>query len=532
VSDTGATVPESLTDAGSISDAAERRRIKALHALGILDSPFEERFDRLTRTAARLFDVPMAAVSLVDVNRQWFKACVGLEDRETSLETSLCTIAIRGGDQQLVIEDARSDPRFATHGAVTDDPWVRFYAGQPLRLPSGEIPGTLCVFDSRPRRFTEEDSAALRDLADLVERELTSEGVEDLLGQLIRVTARARAIADAAAEGIIALTPAGRVEFANDSAESMLGYGRGGLADLDLHAAVHGDGSECDGDCPLAGAIGGAGTLPSTRAEFTRVDRGRIPVEIAAQQVIEKEEVTGIVVTFADISSQVELERVREEFAAHVTHDLRSPLTTIRGFTEIVRHSDGIGEEERDQLGAVLRGTERLERLIDDLLALSELDAAPGEVERAPIDLAALVRKLADDLAAEAASRSLRVEVDAPDRLDVEGDADQLERAIANLTSNAIKYSPDDGLVTIRAAAADGRCTVSVSDRGPGVPPDEIEQLGDRFFRASTSGGVKGTGLGLAIAKEVADRHGGELRVESALGEGSTFTVELPVAAG
>ncbi len=246
----------------------------------------------------------------------------------------------------------------------------------------------------------------------------------------------------------------------------------------------------------------------------------------------EKEEVTGIVVTFADISSQVELERVREEFAAHVTHDLRSPLTTIRGFTEIVRQSDGIGEEERDQLGAVIRGTERLENLIDDLLALAELDAASGEVERAPVDLAALVRKLADDHAAEAASRSLRVEVDAPDRLVVEGDADQLERAIANLTSNAIKYSPDDGLVTIRAVVADGRCTVSVSDRGPGIPAAEIDKLGNRFFRASTSGGVKGTGLGLAITKEVAESHGGELRVESALGEGSTFTVELPTAVG
>ena len=521
------------TGVGSFTDEAERRRIESLRALGILDSPFEERFDRITRTAARLFDVPMAAVTLVDVNRQWFKACIGIEDRETSREVSLCSIAIGGGGGPLVIEDAKTDPRFADHGAVTEDPWVRFYAGQPLRLPDGEIPGTLCVFDSRPRSFSQADADALSDLARLVERELTSEGVEEMLGELVRTTARVRAVADAAAEGIIVLTPAGKIEFANDSAESMLGYDQGALADLDFHAAVHANGSDsgCDGHCSLSRAIAAVEALPAERGTFCLAGGSCIPVEVAAEPVVERDEVTGIVVTFGDISEQVELERMKDEFSAHVTHDLRSPLTTIRGFTEMVREGDEVSDEVRGQLDAVLRGTKRLEDLIDDLLAVAKLDSAEADGPREPVDIAALARQLAGDLGAEAKSRSLRIEVDAPDRLEVMANADQLERALANLTSNAVKFSPDGGVVAIRVSADGDRCRVAVSDQGPGIPAEEIERLGTRFFRASTSGGVKGTGLGLAITREVAESHGGALRIESVLGEGSTFAVELPLSA-
>ena len=512
---------------GSISDAAERRRLEALHGLGILDTPFEERFNRITRTAARLFGVPTAAVTLVDVNRQWFKACVGLDERESSLEVSLCAIAIRGSGP-LVIEDAAADPQFASHPAVTPDDGVRFYAGHPLHLPGGEIPGTLCVFDSQPRSFSSEDAEALHDLAEIVEQELTSEGTEELLGELVRTTARIRAVAGAALEGIVVLAPDGRVEFANEAAAAALGHDSGGLEGIDLHAAVHAGASYCDEGCALARAIERAEPVALGRETFHRDDGVAMPVEVAAAPVVERGDVTGIVLTFADITERVELERVKDELTAHVTHDLRSPLTTIRGFTELVR--EGVEGERRARLDAVLRATGRLEALINDLLALSELDDPTADVVREPVDVAAQVRELAHDLGAQAASNGLRIEVQAPKPILVTGDPAKLERALANLVSNAVKFSPDGGTVSIRAAVGEGTCAVAVSDQGPGVPPEEIGRLGTRFFRASTSEGVKGTGLGLAITREVAEHHGGEMRVESELGAGSTFTVELPLA--
>lgn len=158
-------VPETTVD--------EDGRLEALRSLNVLDTEPEERFDRLTRTARRLFDVPIALVSLVDANRQWFKSCMGLGVRETPRDISFCGHAILG-DDVFVISDALQDPRFADNPLVTGEPHIRFYAGCPLRVAGGHKVGTLCIIDSRPRDFGTEDVAALRDLAAMVQSELSA----------------------------------------------------------------------------------------------------------------------------------------------------------------------------------------------------------------------------------------------------------------------------------------------------------------------------------------------------------------------
>ena len=149
----------------------ETKRLAALDALKILDTAPEERFDRITRVAAHLFDVPIALVSLVDKNRQWFKACYGLDASETSRDISFCGHAILS-DKTLVIPDAWQDERFFDNPLVTDAPHIRFYAGQPLILPGGSKIGTLCLIDRQPRQWNNEDSKLLQDLAATVENEL------------------------------------------------------------------------------------------------------------------------------------------------------------------------------------------------------------------------------------------------------------------------------------------------------------------------------------------------------------------------
>lgn len=143
----------------------------ALHALKILDTPPEERFDRLTRLARRMFGVQIALVSIVDTNRQWFKSCDGLDASETSREISFCGHAILGDDIFLV-PDAALDDRFSDNPLVTGEPRIRFYAGCPLRMANGSKLGTLCIIDRQPREFGEEDKALLRDLARMAEQEL------------------------------------------------------------------------------------------------------------------------------------------------------------------------------------------------------------------------------------------------------------------------------------------------------------------------------------------------------------------------
>lgn len=149
----------------------ESARVTALRGLNILDTPSEERFDRLTRLARKLFGVPIALVSLIDANRQWFKSCDGLRVSETPRDISFCGHAILG-DDVFVIPDASSDARFSDNPLVTGAPDIRFYAGCPLKMTDGSKLGTLCIIDTKPRTFTEVDKSMLRDLARMAEEEL------------------------------------------------------------------------------------------------------------------------------------------------------------------------------------------------------------------------------------------------------------------------------------------------------------------------------------------------------------------------
>jgi diguanylate cyclase (GGDEF)-like protein len=153
--------------------ADEPARLAELRALDVLDTPAEERFDRITRLAKRLFDVPMVAVSLVDERRQWFKSSVGLAMSQTPREDAFCGHAILG-DGMMEVPDAAVDERFHDNPLVTQDPGVRFYAGFPIKGPGGSALGTLCLFDHTPRRLSSEDHALLRDLTQMVEQELVS----------------------------------------------------------------------------------------------------------------------------------------------------------------------------------------------------------------------------------------------------------------------------------------------------------------------------------------------------------------------
>ncbi len=151
----------------------EKARLKSLRSLNVLDTLPEERFDRLTRMAQRIFAVPIALVSLVDENRQWFKSCAGLSVSETPRDISFCGHTILG-DEVFIIPDAQKDIRFADNPLVTNEPKIRFYAGCPIKAPDGRKLGTLCIIDQIPRSFNEEDIETIKDLSSMVEHELAA----------------------------------------------------------------------------------------------------------------------------------------------------------------------------------------------------------------------------------------------------------------------------------------------------------------------------------------------------------------------
>jgi diguanylate cyclase (GGDEF)-like protein len=151
----------------------EEKRVETLRQLGILDTDYEERFDRLTRLASHMFGTPIALVTLIDQDHQWFKSCVGLDSKGSSRDVSFCAHAILG-DDSFVIPDAKEDDRFSDNPFVVQEPHIRFYAGHPIKASNGSKLGTICIIDDMPRDLGESDREALQDLAEMVEREIAA----------------------------------------------------------------------------------------------------------------------------------------------------------------------------------------------------------------------------------------------------------------------------------------------------------------------------------------------------------------------
>jgi len=228
-----------------------------------------------------------------------------------------------------------------------------------------------------------------------------------------------------------------------------------------------------------------------------------------------------------------QLDQEKSDFVSTVSHELRTPLTSIMGYLELLGAGEGgpLTDDQAALVEVVARNSHRLLTLIEDLLILARIESGALSIHPVDVDAGELVRGIAAELAPQAAVRQVTVRLDVADGLPaVLGDAGQLERVLLNLFTNALKFTPPTGTITVSAHALDGLVQVVVADTGIGIPADELPRLFDRFFRASTAHqqAVPGTGLGLAIARRIVEAHGGTIAVESAVGAGTTVTIALP----
>jgi signal transduction histidine kinase len=246
--------------------------------------------------------------------------------------------------------------------------------------------------------------------------------------------------------------------------------------------------------------------------------------------------------TFNDMAERVagtvqelrQLDRMKSTFVSTVSHELRTPLTAIKGYLEALTEgmAGDLNEEQQEFAEIAQENVARLEALMTDLLLLSRLDSGLAEPDRRPVHLLPVLERLVASFRPAAAKREIEVRLDATGDIVVLGEELRLTQAFGNLVSNALKFGPPGSTVDIRLEGRDADAVVEVTDRGIGIPEDELPQLTQRFFRASTAGGVEGTGLGLAITREMVERQEGRLEIESRVGEGSTFRVRLPVYDG
>jgi signal transduction histidine kinase len=221
-------------------------------------------------------------------------------------------------------------------------------------------------------------------------------------------------------------------------------------------------------------------------------------------------------------------ENIRREFVANVTHELKTPLTSISGFVETIRDDENIDAKTRDRfLDIISIESARLGRLIDDILIISDIENGREANTDGDIDVAAATYEVVEILSPVANDAGIRLTFDYSYEMHMGGNSDRFKQLMANLIENAIKYSNAGSSVRISAAKADDRIRVSVRDEGIGIPEEHMDRLFERFFRVdkSRSKEAGGTGLGLAIVKHIAALFGAEIEVQSKLGEGSTFTV-------
>ena len=289
----------------------ETERVQALLDLAVLETPGEERFDRITRVAKRHFGVAIALVSLVDSERQWFKSRQCLDAEQTPRDISFCGHAILG-EAIFQIPDAQADPRFADNPLVTGPPHIRFYAGAPLHAPGGERVGTLCIIDDQPQAFSEDDLTVLRDLADAVETELAREELARSQEKLKAREEQLQSVLNTAPDGILNIDSEGLIQTFNPAAEAIFGYSAEQMVgqSVDCLLAEPGTGDSCNSlKAPLAERYG---WVSGQRRELAgrRKDGTTFPMEIAVtdMDLNGKSMVTAIV---RDITERKEAEEER-----------------------------------------------------------------------------------------------------------------------------------------------------------------------------------------------------------------------------
>lgn len=246
----------------------------------------------------------------------------------------------------------------------------------------------------------------------------------------------------------------------------------------------------------------------------------------------EKNIVGGLIVVFQDITQEHKLDNMRKEFVANVSHELKTPITTIKSYTETLMENEVDKDTNQKFLSVIDSESDRMARLVRDLLQLSNIDYNKTNWKRTEISISNMLKDIISKLALLIKEKAHKIELNIEENLpNIVADKDGIEQVILNIISNAIKYTEDNGEINISASTKDDDLVLRVKDNGIGIPKDDQERIFERFYRVEKgrSREMGGTGLGLSIAREIIDAHGGQIHIDSVFGQGTEITIILPL---
>jgi len=349
--------------------------------------------------------------------------------------------------------------------------------------------------------------------------------IEFRINSLEKENAQHQAILGNMAEAVIAVDKDTRVISVNPSAERILNIPRREIeGKLFLEAFSNNDVAEI-----VTAALRNGKFLSKELSVIWPLQK---IFQVNATPLFENNSVSGCVLVIHDITEMRKLEKIRSDFVANVSHELKTPLTSIKGFVEtLLEGAIDDKEESRNFLKIVQEHADRLDRLTSDLLSLSNLESHPVEIKKEKIEVRKLIEQIASGFSVQIKKRFLRLENKVPHEQLVYADKNKVEQVFTNLIDNAIKFNRESGLVVVSSLALNGFVKFLVKDTGSGIPEKDISRIFERFYRVDKgrSRELGGTGLGLSIVKHIVELHGGSVGVESTEGLGSEFWFTLSV---
>lgn len=502
-------------------------------------------FTSLAELAAQLLDVSQVVICPPVGEPPW-----GWSGAPPCAEAlSFCALLAAEG-RWLALADAREEACLAGHPLVCGEPGIRFVAAVPLSLEPGRLLGSLCVFDSAPRRLDEAGRRRLQLLGQQAEQLL-------LLAEQRRLSddrlARYQAITQGAAAGIVRIDGRGLIQEINDYALALLGYRRDELLGRNVSCmmparwARHHDGYIRD---YLRG--GDARVIGTGRKVAARHKAGhQVPVHLAVSEVADtagagRREFIGILTDLTEIHQAEQRERqaraqaerasrAKTEFLSSMSHELRTPLNAIMGFAQLLQSNTRmpLGERQRRQVEQIYKSGGHLLTLIDEVLDLASIETGRLRMSLEAVHPAEAVHEACAILAPLAQQRGIGLDV-APELGSagpVRADYTRLKQVLINLVSNAIKYNRPRGRVWVGCRPEPDALCILVRDSGFGIAPQHLDQLFQPFNRlGAEQGAIEGTGVGLALTKSIVEQMGGNIGLDNSPGDGCEFWFRLPWA--